>query len=290
MPYTTTDDNVRIYYEEAGKGFPIVFSHEFGDNYETWEPQLQYFARRYRCITYAARGFPPSDVPDDLSAYTQAKASADIGTLMNHLGIQTTYLVGVSMGSYTVLNFALSNPDRVRGLALASCGTGSNPSQHQHFATAIEERARGFDILGAEKMAEKLSEDLVRKAFRAKDPRGWEAFRRRLARHSAAGCSRTLRGVLLGRPSIYTQEEAFHSFTVPTLLIVGDEDEPTVEPSLFIKRHVPNAGLIVFPWSGHNLNIEEPDAFNRALQDFFNAVEQNRWGFDRGATRARSEP
>ncbi len=287
MPYTTTDDDVRIYYEEAGKGSPIVFAHEFGDNYETWEPQMQCFSRRYRCITYAARGFPPSDVPEDSSAFTQARASADIGTLMDHLGIDMAYLVGVSMGSYTVLNFALANPDRVRGLALASCGTGSNLSQQQQFAVAIEERARGFETLGPEQMSERLSEELVRTAFRAKDPRGWLAFRQRLSKHSAKGCAWTLRGVLLGRPSVYQQKDAFKSFTVPTLLMVGDEDEPALEPNLFLKRHIQNAALTVFRWSGHNLNIEEPDAFNSALQDFFHGVEQGRWAVDREGFHAR---
>ena len=98
MPHMTSGDGVKIYYEEVGTGDAIVFSHEFGDNYETWEPQLDYFGRRYRCVTYAARGFPPSDISEELDKYTQARVAEDIGELMDHLGIDQAHLVGVSMG------------------------------------------------------------------------------------------------------------------------------------------------------------------------------------------------
>ena len=280
----TAGDGVKIYYEEVGAGFPIVFSHEFGDNYETWEPQLDYFGRRYRCVTYAARGFPPSDIPEDMEKYTQARACADIGDLMDQLGLAKAHLVGVSMGSYAVLNFALANPDRSNSLAVGSSGHGSDLENRAAVLEGIEARAAAFDENGAEKMAMRLAEDGVRVPFKVKDPRGWEAFRARFAKHSAEGCARTLRGVFTDRPSVYSQKEAFEKFEVPTLLMTGDEDTPAIEPTLFMKEHMPRAGLLVFPWSGHNLNIEEPQAFNRALEDFFHAVEHGRWGYNRSAS------
>ena len=285
MPRMTTSDDVEIYYEEVGSGVPIVFSHEFGDNYETWEPQLDYFGRRYRCVTYAARGFPPSDIPEDMEKYTQARASADIGELMDHLGVDQAHLVGVSMGSYAVLNFALVNPGRARSLVVGSGGHGSDLENRVPVLEGIEARAAAFDEDGAEKTAMSLAEDTVRLPFKIKDPRGWETFRARLATHSAEGCARTLRGVFADRPSVYLQKEAFEAFDVPALLMFGDIDTPAIQPTLFMHRHMPRAGLLVFPWSGHNLNIEEPEAFNRALKDFFHAVEHNRWGYDRSSTR-----
>ena len=66
MPTLTTDDGVKLYYEEAGSGAPIVFVHEFGGDHRSWEPQLRHFSRRYRCVAYNARGYPPSDVPQDV--------------------------------------------------------------------------------------------------------------------------------------------------------------------------------------------------------------------------------
>jgi len=285
MPRFTTDDGTGIHYEEAGRGFPLIFAHEFGDNHESWEPQLRHFARRYRCVTYAARGYPPSDVPEEVSRYTLARASADIGSLMDHLGVAQTLLVGLSMGSFTVLNFALEHPGRVRALVVGSCGSGvtRDPAEQHARREAVEARARGYEELGAEVMAGRMADLAVRRSFKAKDPRGWEAFRERLKRHSPQGAARTLRGSFLERTSVYDQGEALRAFEVPTLLMFGDDDAPAVEPTLFMRRQMPRAGLVVLPLSGHNLNVEEPAAFNRALDEFFHAVEQGRWGYDRPA-------
>ena len=281
MSHITTSDGVEIYYEEVGSGDPIVFSHEFGDNYETWQPQIDYFGQHYRCVTYAARGFPPSDIPEEMEKYTQARVSDDIGDLMDHLGLGQAHLVGVSMGSYAVLNYALSNPDRTRSLVVGSGGHGSDLENRAAVHQGIEARAAAFMEKGAERMAMELAEDAVRIPFKVKDPCGWEAFRSRLARHSTEGCARTLRGVFNDRPSVYSQKEEFETFDVPALLMFGDLDVPSVEPSLFMHRHMLRAGLMALPWSGHNLNIEEPQAFNRALEHFFKLVENNRWGYDR---------
>ena len=70
MPYATTKDNVKLYYEEAGSGTPIMFSHEFAGDYRNWELQMRFFSRRHRCITYSARGYKPSDVPKDWKDYS----------------------------------------------------------------------------------------------------------------------------------------------------------------------------------------------------------------------------
>jgi pimeloyl-ACP methyl ester carboxylesterase len=287
MPHFSTKDGVRIYYEEAGSGFPVIFAHEFGDNYESWNPQVSHFARRYRCVTYAARGYPPSDVPDDLGQYRVARVAADIGELMDHLHVEQAHLVGVSMGSISVLTFALANPSRVRSLAIGSSGAGvtRDPDQQKARREAVEARARAYEELGAVAMADQMANLAVRRAFKAKDPRGWAAFRERLKTHSADGCARTLRGSFLNRPSVYDQAEQLRAFRLPTLLMFGDDDRPAIEPTLFMREQMPRAGLVVFPLSGHNLNIEEPVAFNRALEDFFHAAEQNRWGFEASAAK-----
>ena len=282
MPHFTTDDGVRLYYEEAGSGFPVIFAHEFGDNYESWEQQLSHFAPRYRCIAYAARGYPPSDVPHDTAQYTLPRVAADIGALLDHIGARQAHLVGLSMGSFAVLNFALGNPGRVRSLVVGSCGAGvtSTDAERKARREAVEARARGYEELGAEAMADRMAELAVRRAFKAKEPRAWAAFRERLKTHSAEGCARTLRGSFLDRPSVYDQGEQLRAFRAPTLLMFGDDDQPAIAPTLYLRRQMPCAGLAVFPWSGHNLNIEEPAAFNRALEHFFHACEQGRWRCD----------
>ena len=279
MPHFSASDGVRIFFEEAGSGVPIVFAHEFGDNYESWAPQMSHFGRRYRCIAYAARGFPPSDVPEDLEQYSVSRLVKDIGELMDHLALDRAHLVGVSMGSVPMLNFALANPARVRSLVIGSTGAGvtRDPAQHRARLEAVEARARDYETLGAIEMADRMANLSVRRSFKAKDPYGWAAFRERLKKHSAAGCARTLRGSFLNRPSVYDQGAELRAFRVPTLLMFGDDDHPAIEPTLYMREQMPCAGLVVLPWSGHNLNIEEPAAFNRVVEDFFHAAEQGRW-------------
>ena len=281
MPDFKTDDGVRIYYEEVGSGFPVIFAHEFGDNYQSFGPQLGHFARRYRCIAYAARGYPPSDVPEDASKYSMGRVVADIGALMDHLGFAQAHLVGLSMGSFYVLNFALANPARARSLVIGSCGAGvtTDPEQQKLRLAAVEERARLYEELGSEVMADRMANLAVRRTFKAKDPHGWAAFRERLKQHSAEGCARMLRGIFCNRPSVYDQREQLRACTIPTLLMFGDDDGPSIAPTLFMREQMPRAGLTVFPYSGHNLNIEEPAAFNRAVDDFLHAVELGRWNY-----------
>ena len=79
------------------------------------------------------------------------------------------------------------------------------------------------------------------------------------------------------RPTIFALEEKLLQLQVPTLVMIGDEDEPCVEPAVFMKRQIPNAGLAVFPQSGHTINLEEPDLFNRTVQEFLTAVETGTW-------------
>jgi pimeloyl-ACP methyl ester carboxylesterase len=64
---------------------------------------------------------------------------------------------------------------------------------------------------------------------------------------------------------------------VPTLVMTGDEDDPCLEPGIFMKRKIPTAGLVVLPKAGHAINLEEPDAFNRAVLDFVTMVDAGRW-------------
>ena len=109
MPYATSN-GVRLYYEESGKGAPIIWVHEFADDLKGWEAQMQYFSRRYRCVAYNARGYPPSDVPKPASKYSQAIATDDIANVMRHLKIRKAHIIGCSMGGvrHAALRAALS--------------------------------------------------------------------------------------------------------------------------------------------------------------------------------------
>ena len=274
MPRVTIND-VGIYYEVTGQGFPLVLCHEFAGDYQSWNTQVRYFSRRYQVITYNARGYPPSDVPTQLEAYSQEQAVEDLHGLLLHLRIDQAYVAGLSMGGSVALNFGFSHPEAAKALVVAGTGTGStNPEEFRREVAALADR---FESEGMEVMAEEYARGRTRLPFLRKDPRGWEEFKTMLADHSPLGSALTFRGVQGKRPSVFDQHTQLRGLTVPTLILSGDEDEPCIDASVFMKRNIPSAGLMMLPQTGHTLNLEEPDLFNRAVMDFLAAVEEGTW-------------
>ena len=274
MPHASVG-GVKLYYEEAGQGRPLVFVHEFAGDGASWRSQVNFFARRYRTIAFNARGYPPSDVPKDPDAYSQRQAAEDVRGVLDHLGIAQAHVCGLSMGGYATLHFGLEWPERALSLTIAGCGYGS-ATDRETFRQDSERVAQGFerDIATA---GDAYSRGPYRVQFLAKDPVGWQEFHDRLVAGSGLGHALTLRGVQMRRPSVLDLGDRMARLRVPALIVTGDEDEPCLEPGLFMKRKLPAAGLLVIPNSGHTINLEEPDAFNRGLLDFLSAVDAGRW-------------
>src|ERR1700754_1574781 len=276
MPHATTKDDVRIYFEEAGQGTPIIFLHEFAADYTNWEPQMRYFSRVHRCITYSARGYTPSDVPAG-EVYTYKHFYTDALAVLDHLKIERAHLVGLSMGAYSSLQIGLNAPQRALSMTLAGVGSGSELENLEAWREQCRANAEQFETLGSVEVAKVTREAPSRIPFLGKDPRGHADFYAALARHDSKGSANTMRGFQGGRPSIYTLADAINKATTPALIICGDEDDACVEPSLFLKKHLPASGLTFFPKSGHVLNLEEPALFNEMVERFIGLVEANRW-------------
>ena len=277
MTYASAADGTRLYVEEAGSGTPVLFVHEFAGNHDAWEPQIRYFSRRHRCVTFAARGYPPSDVPADPAAYSQEIAVTDILAVLDHLEIERAHVVGLSMGGFATLHLGLTAPQRAHSLTVAGAGYGAEKSFEAEFRAAAQEVAQRFETQGAAAFAETYALAAARVQFQNKDPRGWREAVDRLARHSDTGAANTMRGVQGGRPSLYDLEDQIAQVHVPVLVMVGDEDDHCLQPGLFLKRVLPAAGLAVLPKTGHALNLEEPELFNHLLREFIAAVEAGRW-------------
>ena len=277
MAFALAADGVRLFWEEAGSGTPIIFVHEFGGNHWSWEPQLSFFARRHRCVTFAARGFAPSDIPLDVAAYSQAQAADDIIAVLDAAEIAKAHVVGLSMGGFAALHAGLRHPERVLSVTAAGAGYGAEKAHEAYFRGISEQVAANFETRGAAAFAPTYAEGASRVQFQDKDPRGWALFAERLAQHSAPGAANTMRGVQMRRPSLYDLEDQFRTMAVPLLVMVGDEDDHCLQPGLFLKRTVPASGLAVFPKSGHTLNLEEPALFNHLLAEFIAQVEAGRW-------------
>ena len=271
MPLASVD-GVKLHYEEAGQGLPLVFVHEFAGDSRSWRLQMQFFSRRYRAIAYNARGYPPSDVPDDPKAYSQDRAVDDIRGFLDALKISKAHVCGLSMGGYAALHFALRYPERALSVVVAGAGYGSVMTDREKFRQDAELTAKKFEVDGMQKAAELYARGPTRVQFIDKDPIGWQDFHDMLASGSAKGHALTLRGIQMTRPSVYELGDRMEKCQVPVLIMTGDEDEPCLEPNIFMKRKLPYSGLVVLPKSGHTINIEEPELFNRAVLDFLASV------------------
>jgi len=277
MPHLTTDDGIKLYYEETGEGIPAVFVHEFAGDYRSYEMQMRHFGQRYRCIVYNARGYPPSDVPSDGERFSQERARDDIKAVLDALEIDKAHIVGLSMGGFAALHFGFTYPDRARSIVVAGCGYGAQPDKRAQFAEETEAAARQFESSGMEMAADGYALGPTRVQFQNKDPRGWQEFRDQLRQHSTQGSALTMRGVQKRRPSLFDLVDRMKTITVPTLVMTGDEDWPCLEPALLMKRTIPTAALVVLPNAGHTINLENPEAFNAHIDDFFHTVDVGAW-------------
>jgi pimeloyl-ACP methyl ester carboxylesterase len=280
MPRIRTDDDVGLYYEEVGTGDAILFLHEFGGHHLSWEPQLRFFSRRYRCIAYAARGWPPSDVPEAVEAYSQVRAADDAAAVLKALGIAKAHLVGLSMGATAALEFGMRHPGLALSLTAAAAGSGASmdPVAKRRFQEDCATFAQRIEAEGMPAMAELYCASPARNTYRDKDPRGWAEFKQQFAAGSARGHARTMLGVQGRRAPLFERKAELAAVPAPVLVFAGDDDDSTLEVALFLKRTIPRCGLSVLPKTGHGINLEEPAAFNAAVEDFIHNVELGRWG------------
>ena len=276
MPYAKSGD-IELYYEEAGKGTPIVFVHEFADDLHSWESQMQFFSRRYRCVAFNARGYPPSDVPKAASKYSQAIATDDIAHVMRHLEIPKAHIIGCSMGAYAALHFALRYPRMAISGTVVGAGYGSDPDKRKQFLNDTLVMIKRFEELGTAEAIKPYQIGPSRVQFQNKNPRGFAQFCAEFAKHSALGSANTLRGVQYKRPTIYSLEAQLRKCRVPLHIMSGDEDNNCLDPGIYIKRVCPSAMLTVVPNTGHAVNLEEPGLFNSMVAEFLAQVDSARW-------------
>jgi pimeloyl-ACP methyl ester carboxylesterase len=276
MPYVEAT-GAKLYFEESGYGYPIIFIHEFASDIRGWETQLRHFSRGYRCIAYNACGYPPSDVPEEAVLYGWEFAVDDIAAVMRGLKIERAHLVGLSMGGYAALQFGLRHPEKASAIVAAGVGSGSHPSHRDAWLRESSVLARIFIEHGMVSMAERMARGPARVQLKYKDPKGWREFVVRLRQHSPHGMSNTMARCQALRPSLHDLRDQFSGMVVPVLLAVGDEDVRCLETNLMLKSALPNAGLWICPNTGHAINLEEPAAFNAQVEGFIGAVERGSW-------------
>ena len=270
MTHVRSADGTRIYCEESGQGVPVLFVHEFGGSCRSFDLQVAAFRPRHRCVTFNARGYPPSEVPADAERYSQDHAVADIAAVMDGLAVERAHLVGVSMGAASSLQYALKEPGRVLSATLAGIGSGSDDPET--FREAARTTAKLLGSRGMPALAAQMNESPTRRRLKDKNPPEFRRFNEQLLAMSPAGHANTQLGVQGRRPPLYVHEKRLAALRVPVLVVVGDEDAPCRKPSDFLERVLPDARLHVFPQTGHCVNLENPAEFNRLCLGFIESV------------------
>jgi len=272
-----TSDGVRLFAEATGAGPPVLFIHEFAGDHRSWSRQVDALSGTFRCITYASRGYPPSEVPPEQERYNYLRQAADAIDVLDAFGIARAHVVGLSMGGFCALQLGIRYPDRVASLLVASAGSGASPGGRAAFLAETEQLAAAFLADGMAAVSAKQAMGPNRLQLRRKKPRAWDEFAGQLAEHSAEGMARTVIGIQRSRPSLYDITDQLARITTPVLVVNGDEDEACLDPGLLLKRTIPTAGLAVLPNSGHALNLEEPELFNDLIAALIGAAEAGAW-------------
>jgi pimeloyl-ACP methyl ester carboxylesterase len=275
MPQAKASDGTKLYYEVQGSGPPIIFVHELAGTCHSFNLQVAAMKPRLQCITFNARGYPPSDVPPSADSYSQDIAASDIGAVLDAVGAKDAHVMGVSMGSAAALQFALNHPARVRSAILCSIGSGSDAKPDEYVAN-MEAMAARVEKNGFKQIQENFTTSPARVKLKEKNPAEFEKFLQDLAQFSVQGLTNTMRGVQKRRAPLYTHKDRIAQMKIPTLVVLGGDDQGCNKPSHFLKDTLPGARLEILPNTGHGVNIEEPVTVNRMVTEFIDGVEAHR--------------
>jgi len=242
-------NGIEIDYEVTGDGPAILLSHGYGATRHMWDGQHRALSPRWRVISWDMRGHGQTDSPDDPSQYSAALTVADMHALLEHLGVERAVIAGLSLGGYVSLAFALAYPEMVRALVICDSGPGYRNSEARAAWNArAHERAAELEARGLDALARRSRET------------------QQAVHRSAPGLAHAARGMLAQQDSRVI--DALPSLRWPTLIIVGDQDQPFVAPSEYMAKKIPGARLEVIRGAGHSSNLDQPEIFNRVLRDF----------------------
>ena len=246
-------NGVEIDYEVTGTGPAVLLSHGYGSTRHMWDEQHRALGDRWRVISWDMRGHGQTESPDDPGRYSAALTVADMRALLQHVGVERAVIGGLSLGGYVSLAFALAHPAMVRALVVCDSGPGyRNAEARAAWNVRAHERAAALEATGLEALARRSCET-------------------QLAVHrSAQGLAHAARGMLAQEGSQVI--DGLATLRVPTLIVVGDQDQPFLAPSEYMAKKIPGARLEVIAGAGHSSNLDQPEAFNRVLRDFLQSV------------------
>ncbi|MFP6617628.1 MAG: alpha/beta hydrolase [Candidatus Hydrogenedentota bacterium] len=250
---TLTRDGVNLYYEVHGTGPAVMLTHGFSATSQMWQGQIELMAKNHTLIIWDMRGHGQSDYPQDASAYTEANTVADMSAILDAEGINEAVIGGLSLGGYMSLGFRCVYPERVRALMIIDSGPGYKSDKGRDAWNAQCERtAQEFE-----------SEGLARLATRSAEMAS-------STHRSADGLMKAARGMMAQQDSHVML--SLPDIDVPTLVLVGADDEAFIAPADYMSAKISNAQKVVIPDAGHASNIDQPEAFNAAVESFLESL------------------
>ena len=257
-----TVNGIETYYEIHGKeGAPwLVFSHSLACSVRMWDGEIARHKDKYRVLAYDTRGHGQSAAPN--GPYTLESLADDLQALLKHLKVEQPHYVGLSMGGMIGQTAALKNPGIFRTMTLADT-TSRYPAEA---APMWEERIRVAESKGMAPLVQPTLERWFTEGFRKNSKDKVERVAALIEKTPVAGYA----GCCAAIPKINVTSR-LKELKVPTLVICGNDD-PATPPAMAreIQENIPGAKLALIPQAAHLSNIEQPDAFNRALRDFIN--------------------
>jgi pimeloyl-ACP methyl ester carboxylesterase len=248
-------NGIEIEYQVGGRGSPVLLGHGYSATGRMWDGQRAALGDGYRVVSWDMRGHGQTESPKDSAQYSVALTVADMRALLQHCGIERAVVGGLSLGGYVSLAFYLAHPEMVRALVICDSGPGYRNAEaraawnKRAYERAAELEAKGLDVL----------------AGRSRE------MREAMGHHaSAQGLAHAARGMLAQEGSEVI--DGLGSIRVPTLVIVGDQDQPFLAPCEYMAKKIPGARLEVIPSAGHSSNLDQPAIFNRVLSSFLQSL------------------
>jgi pimeloyl-ACP methyl ester carboxylesterase len=254
-------DNFEMYYEDEGKGSPIVFIHGMGGDTSEWRPIKPYISKEARFIAMDLRGHGNSERPE--GAYTQSLFSNDVALLLDELGVDRAYICGLSMGGIVTQYLALDHPGKVKGAILVDttpCMLAETAEMSSKWFKDLQER-------GKEAYIETEIKDVFHPMFIRRHPKDVEMFKGYMReRDNLETMNRINKGF---EEEPFDLRERLRNIKVPTLIVHGEDDKVIPKKMAeLMKEKIPNSCLAIVPFCGHVLPWHVPEYFTDLVMFF----------------------
>jgi 3-oxoadipate enol-lactonase len=259
-------NGINLAYTDQGSGMPLVLLHAFPLNRAMWEPQVRALATRFRVIAPDLRGHGESDAP--LWRYTMDQFADDVKGLLDHLSIAKAVLIGLSMGGYILFACQRKYPERITALVLADTRAQADAEEGKTNRFALAQVAHR---MGAGAVAEAMLPRLLSPASLQGRPDLVARVRSIITNNQVSG----IVGDLMAMADRPDSVPILQQIACPTLVIVGEADQPTPPADArLMAEAIPGARLAIIREAGHLANLEQPEAFNRAVLSFLETIRE----------------